>query len=137
MKWKNGRTAALVEIQSLEKNGTWLIVDKSEAKGRILPGTWVFRRSARRSDQFPSSRPDTVYVAISKTLRIKKHSPQLLPGVPCACFSSCHSLLNGKHVRLTSVQRLCKHRSMTRCGFISHVASGLNQTPKTRYVFDC
>ena len=40
-KWKE---AALVEIQSLEKNGTWLIVDKSEAKGRILPGTWVFRR---------------------------------------------------------------------------------------------
>ena len=40
-KWKD---AALAEIQSLEKNGTWQVVNKSEARGRILPGTWVFRR---------------------------------------------------------------------------------------------
>jgi hypothetical protein len=40
-KWKD---AALAEIRSLEKNDTWVIVDKTEAKGRILPGTWVFRR---------------------------------------------------------------------------------------------
>jgi hypothetical protein len=28
----------------LEKNGTWQVVIESEARGRILPGTWVFRR---------------------------------------------------------------------------------------------
>ena len=40
-KWMN---AANDEIQSLEKNGTWKEVSISEAKTRILPGTWVFRR---------------------------------------------------------------------------------------------
>ena len=36
--------AAAKEIQSLEKNGTWIVVPISEAKSKILPGTWVFRR---------------------------------------------------------------------------------------------
>ena len=36
--------AARKEIASLEKNGTWLEVNASEAKSRILPGTWVFKR---------------------------------------------------------------------------------------------
>ena len=36
--------AARKEIASLEKNGTWIEVNASIAKSRILPGTWVFRR---------------------------------------------------------------------------------------------
>jgi Reverse transcriptase (RNA-dependent DNA polymerase) len=36
--------AARKEIASLEKNGTWIEVNSSIAKSRILPGTWVFRR---------------------------------------------------------------------------------------------
>ena len=36
--------SAQVEISALEKNGTWIEVDISVAKTRILPGTWVFRR---------------------------------------------------------------------------------------------
>jgi hypothetical protein len=32
------------EIKSLEENHTWKEVDVSEAKTKILPGTWVFRR---------------------------------------------------------------------------------------------
>ena len=36
--------AAHDEIQSLQKNGTWKEVPITEAKTRILPGTWVFRR---------------------------------------------------------------------------------------------
>jgi Reverse transcriptase (RNA-dependent DNA polymerase) len=39
--WKD---AALKEINSLEANGTWVEVSMSEAKTKILPGTWVFRR---------------------------------------------------------------------------------------------
>ncbi|KAI2512657.1 hypothetical protein MHU86_1653 [Fragilaria crotonensis] len=34
--------AANDEIQSLQKNGTWIEVPITEAKTRILPGTWVF-----------------------------------------------------------------------------------------------
>ena len=40
-KWMS---AANDEIQSLQKNGTWIEVPISGAKTRILPGTWVFRR---------------------------------------------------------------------------------------------
>jgi Reverse transcriptase (RNA-dependent DNA polymerase) len=36
--------AAANEIASLEKNGTWKVVPTSEAKTKILPGTWVFKR---------------------------------------------------------------------------------------------
>ena len=36
--------AAAKEIASLEKNGTWIEVETSTAKTRVLPGTWVFRR---------------------------------------------------------------------------------------------
>lgn len=36
--------AARKEITSLEKNGTWIEVDASDAKTKILPCTWVFRR---------------------------------------------------------------------------------------------
>ena len=36
--------AANDEIQSLQKNGTWTEVPITDAKTRILPGTWVFRR---------------------------------------------------------------------------------------------
>ena len=36
--------AADAEIKSLEKNGTWSEVPIAEAKTRILPGTWVFKR---------------------------------------------------------------------------------------------
>ena len=35
--------AALQEIASLEKHGTWEVDDQSNAQGKILPGTWVFR----------------------------------------------------------------------------------------------
>lgn len=41
VKWME---AAAKEIMSLEKNGTWIEVETSTAKTRILPGTWVFRR---------------------------------------------------------------------------------------------
>ena len=36
--------AAQKEIFSLEKNGTWREVGIDDAKSKILPGTWVFRR---------------------------------------------------------------------------------------------
>jgi Reverse transcriptase (RNA-dependent DNA polymerase) len=36
--------AAAKEIASLEKNKTWIETDISNAKSRILPGTWVFKR---------------------------------------------------------------------------------------------
>jgi hypothetical protein len=36
--------AAAKEIASLEKNGTWIEVKMTEAKTKILPGTWIFRR---------------------------------------------------------------------------------------------
>jgi hypothetical protein len=39
IKWME---AAAKEITSLEKNGTWIEVDASTAKTRILPGTCVF-----------------------------------------------------------------------------------------------
>ena len=39
--------AAAEEIRVLEAKGTWEEVPKSEAKGRILPGTWVFRRKRK------------------------------------------------------------------------------------------
>ena len=39
--------AANKEIQDLAKRGTWIEVDTSEAKTKILPGTWVFRRKRR------------------------------------------------------------------------------------------
>ena len=35
--------AAQKEIQSLEKLGSWEEVDISEAKSKVIPGTWVFR----------------------------------------------------------------------------------------------
>jgi Reverse transcriptase (RNA-dependent DNA polymerase) len=41
IKWSE---SAAKEITSLEKNETWTEVDMSDAKTRILPGTWVFRR---------------------------------------------------------------------------------------------
>jgi Reverse transcriptase (RNA-dependent DNA polymerase) len=34
----------LQEIKALIKQGTWEIVEKSEATGTIIPGTWVLRR---------------------------------------------------------------------------------------------
>ena len=36
--------AATKEIVNLEKNGTWKEVGIEDAKTKILPGTWVFRR---------------------------------------------------------------------------------------------
>ena len=36
--------AASKEIVSLEKNGTWEVVPINDARSKILPGTWVFRR---------------------------------------------------------------------------------------------
>ena len=36
--------AATLEINNLSQKGTWIEVPKSQAKSRILPGTWVFRR---------------------------------------------------------------------------------------------
>ena len=39
--------AANKEIQDLAKRGIWIEVDQSDAKTRILPGTWVFRRKRR------------------------------------------------------------------------------------------
>ena len=36
--------AALSEVQVLEKNETWVEVPVADAKTKILPGTWVFRR---------------------------------------------------------------------------------------------
>jgi Reverse transcriptase (RNA-dependent DNA polymerase) len=36
--------AAAAEITSLEKNGTWTETETANAKSRILPGTWVFKR---------------------------------------------------------------------------------------------
>ena len=36
--------AAAKEVASLEKNGTWVEVDFDEAKTKVLPGTWVFKR---------------------------------------------------------------------------------------------
>jgi Reverse transcriptase (RNA-dependent DNA polymerase) len=36
--------AAAAEIASLEKNGSWIETQTANAKSRILPGTWVFKR---------------------------------------------------------------------------------------------
>ena len=36
--------AASKEISSLEKNGTWKVVPIIDARSKILPGTWVFKR---------------------------------------------------------------------------------------------
>ena len=36
--------AATKEITSLEKNSTWKVVSITDAKSKILPGTWVFKR---------------------------------------------------------------------------------------------
>ena len=36
--------AAQAEIDGLTSNGTWVEVPTSEAKTRIVPGTWVFKR---------------------------------------------------------------------------------------------
>jgi hypothetical protein len=41
LKWLE---AAEAEILSLESKNTWIEIDLDEAKGKILPGTWVFRR---------------------------------------------------------------------------------------------
>ena len=38
------KQAAKKEIADLVKQGTWKVVNKSEAKEKILPGIWVFRR---------------------------------------------------------------------------------------------
>lgn len=38
------KESARKELESLDKHGTWKIVNKSEAKDKILPGTWIFRR---------------------------------------------------------------------------------------------
>jgi hypothetical protein len=38
------KQAAKKEIADLAKQDTWKIMKKSEAKGKILPGIWVFRR---------------------------------------------------------------------------------------------
>lgn len=38
------RMAAHKEIQALEKHGTWIIDEISNATSKVLPGTWVFRR---------------------------------------------------------------------------------------------
>ena len=42
--------AANHEIQSLQNNGTWKEVPITDAKTRILPGTWVFRRKRTPDD---------------------------------------------------------------------------------------
>ena len=39
--WKK---AAMKEIRELEQKGTWIEVPISEAKTKVLPGTWVFRK---------------------------------------------------------------------------------------------
>ena len=36
--------AALKEIAALEAHGTWTVDDQQNAKSKILPGTWVFKR---------------------------------------------------------------------------------------------
>ena len=38
------KQAAKKEIADLVKQGTWKVTNKSDAKGKILPSTWVFRR---------------------------------------------------------------------------------------------
>jgi Reverse transcriptase (RNA-dependent DNA polymerase)/GAG-pre-integrase domain/Zinc knuckle len=37
-------SAALKEITALEEHGTWIVDEQTNAKSKILPGTWVFRR---------------------------------------------------------------------------------------------
>jgi hypothetical protein len=37
------RQSAIKEIEDLIKQGTWKIVNKSDAKDKILPGIWVFK----------------------------------------------------------------------------------------------
>jgi len=41
---KHFMESARAEIDSLEAQGTWDVVSIDDAKSRILPGTWVFRR---------------------------------------------------------------------------------------------
>lgn len=41
---KDWQAAAAKEIQSLVEQKTWIEVPMSDAKSKILPGTWVFRR---------------------------------------------------------------------------------------------
>jgi Reverse transcriptase (RNA-dependent DNA polymerase) len=38
------------EIKSLKKNGTWVEVPIVDAKTRLLPGTWVFKKRKRTPD---------------------------------------------------------------------------------------
>jgi len=38
------KESAFKELDDLIKQGTWSVVDKSEAKTKILPGIWTFRR---------------------------------------------------------------------------------------------
>ncbi|MGH3053369.1 MAG: reverse transcriptase domain-containing protein, partial [Gaiellaceae bacterium] len=35
------------EISGLQRQGTWSVIKKAEASGKILPGTWTFRRKRR------------------------------------------------------------------------------------------
>ena len=51
--------AAAAEIESLEKNATWIETTKENAKSRILPGTWVFRR--KRTPDGEISKNETRY----------------------------------------------------------------------------
>ncbi|KAI2495282.1 hypothetical protein MHU86_19253 [Fragilaria crotonensis] len=63
--------AANDEIQSLQKNGTWIEVPITEAKTRILPGTWVFRRK-RTPDGTITPLSDPVWIHLPRGF----HSPR-------------------------------------------------------------
>ena len=43
--------AAAEEVAILEKNGTWVEVDFDNAKTKVLPGTWVFKRKCSPDEE--------------------------------------------------------------------------------------
>ncbi len=55
--------AAAKEVGSLERNGTWKEVSLLEAKTKVLPGTWVFRRKRSPDGEITSTRRATVFEA--------------------------------------------------------------------------
>ena len=48
---KEFKLAKFKEINSLKEHETWDVVPKSQAPGKLLPGTWMFRRKRHPSGE--------------------------------------------------------------------------------------
>jgi hypothetical protein len=73
------------EIKLLEENHTWEEVDVAEAKTKILPGTWVFRRK-RTPDRVISKVTVTVYEVTYKKESLKRTTLPWSDSAQSACF---------------------------------------------------